>query len=322
MRKLGGPNDVRAAHEEARLAHALYDSGTGPQSFADTQAMFEHSLAALQAQSWPVPRNIVNEVNALYGSVLGSWGDVKLGYELMAPHVQEYLAASPHSAAADPLRLQLAGLASAAGHFDEALATVREELEWARPKVSKPTDLFPVYWLLAGIYIDAARYTDAERTFAEFEALPGGAVALRTYLGPDAWEGLPFPLLIRLRLEKGDIKGALEMTRVLDPQRHSGRKYRGFWLIRAHALCLEGRAEEGLANFQRWLLPGTEDQYEASPGLAFTRAHMGLCALSAGRRQLAREMSSLASAAIAKQPGVAARFKVPVLELERRLRGN
>jgi serine/threonine-protein kinase len=322
MRKLGGPNDVRAAHEEARLAHALYDSGMGPQSFADTRAMFEHSLAALEAQSWPVPRNIVNEVNALYGSVLGSWGDVKRGYALMATHAQEYLAASPHSAAADPLRLQLAGLASEAGHFDEALAAVREELEWARPKVSKPTELFPVYWLLATIYIDAARYKDAERTLAEFEALPGGAEALRTYLGPDAWGGLSFPLLIGLRLEQGDTKGALEMTRALDLQRHGDRKYLGFWLLRARALCLDGRAEEGLALFQRWLSPGTEDQYEASPGLAFTRANMGLCALRAGRRQLARELSSQASAAITKQPEVAPRLRLPVIELERRLRGN
>jgi hypothetical protein len=112
------------------------------------------------------------------------------------------------------------------------------------------------------------------------------------------------------------------MTQALDSQRHAGRKYSGVWLMRAEALCLDGRAEEGLALYQQWLPPASQDVYEADPGLASTRAKMGLCALRAGRRPLARELSAQASAAIAKQPEVAVRYKLPVLELERRLRGN
>ncbi len=322
MRTLGGPNDVRAAQEEAALAFFLHMNGQGPLSFADAQAMFERSLAALGALSWPVPRNIVNAVNVLYGAALSSWGDVSRGYAMAAPHAQEYLASSPHSDMAEVIRLNWADVAGRAGHIEEALTAVREVQQWWQQAAAKPVDAFEAYWLLAGIYIEAARYKDAERTFAEFEALPGGAEALRTTLGPGAWDGLPFPPLIRLRLESGDTKGALEMTQALDSQRHAGRKYRGVWLVRAQALCLDERAEEGLALYQHWLPQIAQDVYEADPGLAFTRANMGLCALRAGRRSLARELSAQASAAIAKQPEVAAQFKLPVLELERRLRGN
>jgi tetratricopeptide (TPR) repeat protein len=322
MRTLGGPNDVRAAQEEAALAFFLHMNGTGPLGFADAQAMFERSLAALGAHSWPVPRNIVNAVNVLYGSALSSWGDVARGYAMSAPHAREYLASSPHSGMAEVIRLNWAGVASRAGHFEEAQAPAREAVQWWSKAASRPVDAFPAYWLLVDIYINAGRYKDAERTFAEFEALPGGAEALRTYLGPGEWEGLPFPLLIRLRLESGEVKGALEMTQALDSQRHAGRKFHGVWLMRAEALCLDGRAEEGLALYQQWLPPAAQDVYEADPGLASTRAKMGLCALRAGRRPLARELSAQASVAIAKQPEVAVRYRQPVLELERRLRGN
>jgi len=322
MRTLGGPNDVRAAQEEARLANALYAKGWGPLSFTDTQAMIERSLAALKAQSWPVPRNIVNEVNALYGSVLSNWGDVARGYALMEQHAREYLAESPHSAMAEVIRREWADAASRAGHFDEALDAAVRELKWTRLVVSTPADLFPMYWMVAGTYMDARRFKEAEGVMAEYAALPGGAEAVRTRWGPEAWSGLPFPLFPLLRLETGDPKAALEMTQPFDPVRHRGRKFDVFWLIRASALCSTGHAGEGLALFQQLLARGYKDLYDADPGLADARARMGLCALSAGRRQLAREASALASAALAKQPGIAERHKAPILELERRLRGS
>jgi hypothetical protein len=322
MRTLGGPNDVRAALEEARMAKVLYDKGVGPLSFADAQAVFERSLVALNAHSWRVPRNIVNEVNALYGSVLSNWGDVERGYALMAPHAREYLAASGHSFMADVIRLEWADAASRAGHFEEANTTARQALEWARLGAAAPADLFSNYWLLAGVYAEARRFKEAEAVMAEYAALPGGAEALRTRWGPDAWGGLPFALFPLLKLETGDPKAALEMTQPLDPVKHQGPKFIAYWLIRASALCATGHAEEGLALFQLWLAKGYKDPYDASPGLASVRARVGLCALSAGRRQMAREMSALASAALAKQPDIAALHKAPILELERRLRGG
>lgn len=322
MRTLGGPNDVRAAQEEARLASSLYKKGSGPQNFAETQAMFERSLAALNAQSWRVPRNVVNEVAALYGSALSNWGDVARGYALMAPNAQEYLAASPHSDTSEILRRELADAASRAGHFEEALVAARHALEWARLVVLSPADLFPVYWLNAGIYMDAGRIAEADGVFAEYSSLPGGAEALRTRWGTETWGGLPFPLFALLRLESGDPNRALELTQQLDPVRHNDRKFAGVWLTRAAALCATGHTDEALALFQRWLPVVSEDVYDADPRLAHARARLGLCALSAGQRQLAREASARAGAAIAKQPGVAGRYKAPVLELERRLHGK
>jgi tetratricopeptide (TPR) repeat protein len=322
MRTLGGPNDVRAALEEARLATWLRVNGEGLLSFADAQAMFERSLAALNSHSWHVPRNIVNEVNALYGSVLSNWGHVERGYALMTPHVQEYLAASGQSPMADFIRLEWANVAGRAGHFEEAIAAARQALELARREAAAPAVLFQNYRLLAGVYEQDRRFKEAEGVMAEYAALPGGAEALRTHLGPGAWGGLPFPLLPLLKLEMGDPLAALAMTQLLDPTRHQGRKFSIFWLIRASALCATGHMGEGLDLFQWWLTIGFEDVYEADPSLASARARMGLCALKAGRRRLALEASAQASAALAKQPGIAARWKAPILELDRKLRGG
>jgi len=322
MRTLGGPNDVRAAQEEARLANLLYAGGDGPLSFAEAQPMFERSLAALNAHTWRVPRNVVNEVSALYGAVLSNWGDVERGYALVASHAQEYIAASGHSMMADFIRQGWADAASRAGRAEEAIAAARQALEWDRRGAAEPADLFRDYWLLAGVYNDARRFKEAEGVMAEYAALPGGAEALRTRWGTEAWSGLPFPLFPLLKLDTGDPKAALEMTQPLDPVKHQGEKFRVYWLVRASALCATGHAEEGLALFQVWLAKGSKDLYDAHPGRASARARIGLCALSAGRRQMAREMSALASAALARQPNIAARHKVPILELERRLRGS
>jgi serine/threonine protein kinase len=320
MRTLGGPNDVRAAQEEARLAQSLYAGGSGPLSFVEAQAIFERSLAALNAQAWPVPRNILNEVHLLYGSVLSNWGDVTHGYALMSTHAQEYLSANPQGSIAESMRRDLASTASAAGHFHEALALATQQLQWARQVMPRPAATFSSVWLLAGIYENATRYAEAQAVFDEYAALPGGAEMLRSEWAPDTM-GLIFPPLIRLRLEAGDIKGALELTQSLDPARHTQMWIRGVWAIRAKALCLAGRAEEGLAMFQRWQ-PPSRDWYDANPSQAAARAETGLCALRAGHRSLARELSALASAAIAKQPGVAEGFKLPVRELEQKLRGR
>ena len=320
MRTLGGPNDVRAAQEEARLAFALYDGGMGPQKFPAARAVFERSIATLNGQSWRVPRLIVNEVNALYGSALSNWGDVSRGYALMASNAQEYLASSPHSELADRIRLQLADAAARAGHTDEAVATARQELEFVRPVVPKPADLFPLYWLIAGSYLDGRRLAEAERTMAEYSALPGGEDGLRTRWGPESWDGLPFPIFAFIRFEAGDAKAVLDLTRKLDPARHASRKYAAVWEIRAASLCEIGHVDEALALFEHWVPVTGEDRYEADPGPARARALMGLCALRAGHQQQARDLSRLASAAIARQPGINEFCKTPVLELARRLR--
>ena len=223
---------------------------------------------------------------------------------------------------ADYIHQAWGAAASVTGRPEEAIAIARQVLEWDGRGAAEPADLFRNYWLLAGMYADARRFKEAETAMAEYAALPGGAEALRTRWGPEAWSGLPFPLLPLLRLEMGEPKAALEMTQSLDPVRHQGRKFDIFWLIRADALCSTGHASEGLGLFQQLLAKGYRDVYDASPRLASARARMGLCALSAGRRQLAREASALASAALAKQPAIAERHKAPILELERKLRGG
>jgi hypothetical protein len=127
--------------------------------------------------------------------------------------------------------------------------------------------------------------------------------------------------LALLRFEAGDMNAVLELTRGLDPARHSERKYAAVWLTRASALCATGHADEALGLYSTWLDKYTANHSPYDPGRASRRARMGLCALSAGKRPLARELSALASEALARQPEVAEVFKAPVLELARKLRG-
>ena len=109
------------------------------------------------------------------------------------------------------------------------------------------------------------------------------------------------------------------MTSGLDANKQA-RSAEVAWLARAAALCDLDRAAEGLGLFTEWLPRFAADRYEASPHVAYWRARMGLCALAAGYRQQAIEASRLASAALARQPGVSALYAACITELDRRVK--
>jgi hypothetical protein len=200
------------------------------------------------------------------------------------------------------------------GRGSEAESEARAALEVGRSS-AVDWSMVDFYYVISTVLLYSQRYEAAEVSLAEFDAL---LVTMKVPPPPGVLARLDFPRAL-VRLERGDARGAVD---IVDRMKLNLNNWHDDTarLLRASALCSIGRADEGLGEFERWLPQLASRSHVASPHVAQWRAHMGLCALSAGRKQQAREASALASAAIAAQPAVAPYFKAPVLELEKRLR--
>jgi tetratricopeptide (TPR) repeat protein len=201
------------------------------------------------------------------------------------------------------------------GRAAESIADAKEVLAIDQT-LQKGVDLDDSFANLAMALVHARRYQEADAALAEFEALPGVSASLNKRSGVPKGYDLA---RAQLGLEHGQAAAVLAAAQHWVPTEANSNAERAS-LIRAAAHCAVQRFDEGLAQFGEWLPRLAARSFDANPELAHWRARMGLCALQAGNKQRAREASTLASAAIAKQPAVSAHFKAPVLELERRLR--
>jgi hypothetical protein len=308
MRLMGGPDDARAAHEEARFAYWFHAYGAEP--FSEVSALFERSRAALRAQTWPMPRNVVTEVDVRYGAALISWGDVGAGYALVEPAAREWLGLTQRAVSDAEIRFILSDAAAQSGHADESLEVARGLIDAVKGTWPNGAMAWP-YSALVRAQMHAQRYAQAASSLAEGDALVMGS----KWTAPRGSEALR----AELALAEGDPAKAIEWTQSLDAARHSGPEHAARWLLRAAGLCAAGRRQEGLDIFGNWIHRFAATRHEASPAVAHWRARQGLCALAQGAAAQAREAARLASAAIVRQPGVSAHLKAPVLELERAL---
>ena len=313
MHTVGGANDVHAADEMSTFASNSFKTGVMP--FAEASATIEKSVAIMRTQPWPVPPSLIAQNELSLGDINALWGDMRRAYEVTAtaaPMLQS------SAQGADGWALSSAATAAAlSGHAAEAESLARSNLAQVR-KAASGEDIENGYELLAEVLAQDRRYDEAQRTLAEFDALPGVARAPAANAGG---ERLPSLTRIVVALERGDHRSVLGWTRALDHDtRQAGSDFA--WAARAAALCAVGEAASGLAIFDKALTRLSAQQYEFSPRLAYWRARMGLCALQAGDLRRAREASSLASTAMSRQPMVSAHFKAPILQLASLLQGG
>lgn len=307
MRELGGPNDVNAALWEAYAAAWMAPDGI---SFAEALRIFERSLATLHAQKWWSPDDYISRVEGMLGRTLLEWGDIERGSALI-------LRAPPLPADAAPLARwwRLVSTINALIHTDragEASALAREALLLQQPW-QEPTTLRQSYNRLILTLVYARRLTEAEEALDEYRKISAAAPD-----EPGTAGSVPHRAVLLLALESGRFPEVIELTAHLPPQPEK-RADEIAWLSRAAALCQSGRTAESLPLFDEWLPRLANDRYDASPLMAYWRAQMGACALTAGRTRLAAELSAMASSAIARQPQVSPFYTDPVRALQRRL---
>jgi hypothetical protein len=310
MRAVGGPKDVHAADEMATYAINSFNVGAMP--FAEARRIIEESLATMRSEPWPVPASLISKNEFFLAEIHLAWGDVRRGYELTSAAVAT--ARSSWAEDEDFAQSELAAAAAMAGRDAEAEQLAADNLSRARRSATGMA-LEEDYELMATVRMQARRYEEADRLLAEFDGLPGVAQAEAERR---AAQRLPSLTRLVVRLERGDARSVLAWTRPLESNADANA-FTLERLARASAQCALGQTGEAIASFDKALARLAQQQADASPALAYWRARMGLCALQAGQIPRAREASTLASAAIARQPEVSAHLKAPVLELARRV---
>ena len=308
MRAVGGPNDVNAALWEARATGWMFTRHAIP--FEQAMSTLQADLAVLHAQNWAVPQTMLAQVELRLGHAYITWGDIERGYPLV---VRAEYATNPEPLAQWWHRSNLVEAAQFSDHADEAPALAREMVEIG--KGLHQGDQYSYYPLVHAL-VHAQRYAEAEAALAEYDALPGSA---ERKAADEKAQVTPDEARLLVALERGHAAELVQMTDHLKPAEgvHTDE---AAWLARAAALCAVGRFDESAELFAQWLPRLATDRYDASPQLAYWRARKGLCELGQGKKKGAREMATLASAAIARQPGVSAHLKAPVLELAERLK--
>ncbi len=314
MRSVGGPDDARAAVEESRFASwmYLYDGGM---SFADMAARLEHDRRSLASSPWGAPPRSRSEVDIHLGMARLRRGDFVSGESLVTQALPTCLGTAEGLTARGMCLAPAAIAAAWTGAAAESDTTSEKFLAEARATVSG-FDLEDFYLLRATTLMHARRYAEARAVLDEFDALPGIAQARATRTGPAMLDWDDVRVVTALELDRFDEVLALTAQPDL---KLLGRYADVGAAARASALCATHRQEDGLALFAHALPALAVDRSDASPLVAYWRARMGLCALSAGHRHQAHEAWAAASAAIGAQHGVSLHLAAPIRTLEARL---
>jgi tetratricopeptide (TPR) repeat protein len=316
MRALGGPGDVRAALEEARFASWMFPLRAA--TFAEAASAAEGSLASLRSPAANAPPLVIAEVEQRLGNIYLAWGDVSRAQLLIAKSSPVLLASMQGPRWQWDNRIPLTLAAAWSGRAREAEAEGRLVLALDKT-LSMGDDGAFSHYTLAEVLLQDRRYTEAQSVLDKLDAALNTAPADRMlkYRGTVDPDDHAVRLMLALqRQEFGPVAAATKQDRPGDPAYLAELRS----LAHAAALCGLGRYDEALSDYDVSLARLSSDRYPASPMVAHWRARMGLCALSAGRKERARELSALAIAALEKQASFSAHFKAPVLELQQRLR--
>jgi serine/threonine protein kinase len=318
MRAMGGPNDERAALEEAR-SDAYMFTDNGGVTFQETISAFEQLRNATKSRPWFATDTNRRWWDILLADVYRQWGDTARGYELMSSAKATIIADTDGT----PSRRHYALFfmihpAMWSGHVAESEQIAQEMLAISQATSMKGDGERDDRLLLAESMLHAGHIQKAAAVISDLDALPGVKVDMEKALAAGQ---APEDIRLLLKLDLGEMQSVVALTERMK-SRSGVHDDESAWLARATALCALGRSGEALGLFNTWLPRLATDRWEANPKLAFWRARMGLCALRSGQGQQARDASVLADAALAKQPAVSEHFKAPILELRRRLRST
>ncbi len=317
LRKRGGADEIRAALVESDFASFLARGGWVP--FEQARALVEGDRRFLAEAGPMVPASIAATVDLYLGLMCGQWGDVGEASRLV-----ESAAARLHPPA-DAL-MPRRGLAmirgivamSAGQHAlaDEQLRQGRDLLgqmgQGQTP--SAAADGIRIAWNLGM----QGRHAEA---LAAIDGMPASGVDRSEPGSKRQYDQTADVARARFLLAAGNPAAALQRLPPLDARsgRHESLAQDTGEMVRGEALCALKERAQGLARLQAVVDLYAPDSAPINPWIARTRAVAGLCALSAGRAVLARQMARQAHAALSAQPGVSPYFRAPLVQLERAL---
>ena len=317
QRASGGFGDILAAQNEADYVDAAF--GVNGPDFESTRDTLQRDLAVIAARGPYAPAVSRAQVEFDLADVYLTYGSIRLAAPLIArsvPILRKSFNSPGNIVYAANMQ---AMLAIYEGDHDAADRFLREGLDLQTRAGGAQIPLAAsqhanLAWNLAM----AGRIVDADASLAlapHFDGLKGGGALAQGYAT------VLQRARARIRLMAGDPAAALallehvgggESSSAVDPFAPKP--------LRAEALCASGAYEQGLGLWNDLLKSfDARWSYAHNPDWARARALAGLCALQAGHRAQAAELSALASAAFLDQPGLAAYFREPSERLARSL---
>ena len=324
LRAHGELQRIRAAVQVARHWSSLYNSMQRV-PFSAAREGTEQSLEFLRAQGNAVPAQMLAGVEDSLAAMYVNWGDIQRAAPL-ARRSGPLRVAAARTPGERIVPLGSVGIfAMHAGDHVAAEAALDERLQ-ARDAAGLRLTLYRANDMrLAALNASMAGWPD--KAFKALEGGPGEAALREKGLDPQWYSETLNLARARVLIDRavpGDAASALVLLNIPRPPRPrqdrallaAGTAPAG---LRGEALCQLGRSGEGVALLQAYLDSISPDRYEHAPQVARLRAVMGLCALQAGHRGLARSLAAQARASFAAQPGVSAYYQAPLLRLEQRL---
>ncbi len=310
-----------AAHFWERVA---YHQG---RSFAEIDQAMTGFLALIDHWGDKVVPKVRAQTQLARASALCAHGDLNQGVPLLNQAVpvlrqsnlavrEAYLLAEYQARAA----MRTGRHAEADAHWAEVLS-LREgfqagtaayaSLDWQMAALNKQ---------MAGDVAGAQAVLDKAPT--QLKPLIGGA------LDPGFYNRVLPLTRLRLRLAQGDAAGTLAGLAALgvsgglpaQPQRGEVDTDAALAALPGEAHCAAGQPRLGLTLLNTRIDRQAERSSPLDPGLARVRSVAALCALQVGERAQARVWRDEARQAFRDQPGVSPWYRLPLAELERRLR--
>jgi serine/threonine-protein kinase len=319
LHELGGAHEARAlmiAAGMARRRYTSWDTGT----LAEAQAEILKSRVALMEMNLFIPEWFIPQIDFWHGSILAAYGDIAAALPLLEATESMLIkhAAGPY------FRFEIAALTGdvymMAGRHDLASDRLREALEQRRlaGRGKQPYAVFD-YTNLARNLRMQGQFDTALKVLDQapvFEAIRGeGTRNPNRYARFLEWERAA------VLLDRGDFAQALRRLQATAPSADEyDEDIRIFQSQVGEALCANGQAS-GLDLILRVQAHDAARRlkHPNSPDGARMLAVAGSCALKAGRRDEALQLSSQARATFTAQPGVSPYFKQPLYKLERAL---
>ncbi len=319
LRASGQAGETRALMEDIRSEEmrAQY----GQKSSVDAAARMTALFASLRQRESLVPAEVLADADVLLGLVELYGGNI----ENLPARLGRTAALVHQPGAARALRtwgVLAENEAEIAGRYEEAEALSRQ-IAALRLSTGAGGAQFSVVDHAGMVYLllEQRKFDEAEAyvaTVPHIDAVVGDPLA------GDYYADMMMEAHARVRVERGDLKGALQVMgrkvdRLMDeddgslPPQHNPNVTRGLlW-------CRTGQYERGLSTLDKASRLRVAYAFAHDPGLARLRAQTGLCALQAGRRADAQRLATLAREAFVRQPGVSDFYKGPLAELERQL---
>lgn len=305
---------VRGCVLRARITSTMLR--LGQLDLRDARASLQQSRTCLENAVVNVPRAVAAQRDLWEGHALLFAGDIDEAARLVRPAVT-VLRPSEQSLRKQALIWNIeANMLMLTGEHQRASNAFRDardaDLRLGDTTTAQTSNL---YVMSAVNEVMAAEFEAAGRTIGAipvFKTAPLERERGRSYPHLAGW------VRAMLELEQGHPRDAMSAIEPLQDWNDMGAQF-PTQATRAEAQCGLGRFEAGLATLRQVIEARTPRAVPGDPTLARLRGLAGLCALGAGDRRTAMEMSRQSAEAFAQQPGVSPYFRRPLDRLQRAL---